>query len=83
MNTITLLGTNYLRPNRTIESIILSNEKVKKFVFVYNYEGVHFRVFESILDAYKSESGDANTKLVAEFTQEKDLDNFLGKTLQV
>ncbi|MBU2028776.1 hypothetical protein KJ761_02700 [Patescibacteria group bacterium] len=81
MNTITLLGTNYLRPNRTIESILLSNKKAKKLVFVYNYEGVHFRVFESIFDAYKSESGDTNIKLVAEFTQEKDLDNFLGKTL--
>ena len=42
-----MLDTSYLRPNRTIESILLSNKKNKKLVFIYNYEGIHFRLFLS------------------------------------
>ena len=48
MNTITLLDTNYLHANRTIESYLLSKKKDEKLVFIYNYEGVHFRLFLSL-----------------------------------
>lgn len=49
MNAITLVETYYLRSNRTIESILLKNRHDQKMVYVYNYEGVHFRLFLSLI----------------------------------
>ena len=47
---ITILNshTHYLRPSRTIETLLITNGKRQKTVYVYNYEGYHFRVFFSI-----------------------------------
>lgn len=39
-----LIKTTYLRPNITVELEII---KSKKF-YVYNYQGVHYRVFNSL-----------------------------------
>lgn len=77
MNTITLLETDYLRPNRTIESILLSDRRDKKLVFVYNYEGVHFRLFlssEQMIDFFKEERESSLC-----FENERDLDYTLEK----
>jgi len=83
MNTIKMTNTRYLQPNRTIETILIANDGRSKTFFVFNYGGVHFRVFKNIFDAHESADGNANIKLVAEFMHEKDLDNFLEETLQV
>lgn len=48
MNTFQSIDVSYLRPNRTIETILLKNSKLEKTLYVFNYEGWHFRVFESI-----------------------------------
>ncbi len=47
MNTIRLLKTIYLRPSRTIDIILLSNpiHNRTKIVYIYNYEGTHYRLF--------------------------------------
>lgn len=81
MNIVNLLNVTYLCSSRTIETILLIKKNIKKIVFVYNYDGICFRIFESILDAYKSNGGDGNVKSIAEFTRENDLDNFLEKNL--
>lgn len=47
MNVINLFDTTYLSPNKTIERVILSDKTFSKSVFVYNYKGVHFRLFLS------------------------------------
>ncbi|OAB31465.1 hypothetical protein SAMN05444395_101540 [Flavobacterium fryxellicola] len=50
MNNYSAIEINYLRPSRTIETILLENSTQKRIVYVYNYEGWHFRVFNNILD---------------------------------
>jgi hypothetical protein len=50
MNTYTAIDVSYLSPSRTLETILLENINQKKVIYVYNYEGVHFRVFKSIAD---------------------------------
>ena len=75
MNTITLLDTDYLRPNRTIESILLSNNKGEKLVFVYNYEGVHFRLFLSLSQLIDFFNKDGASSF--EFENENKLDRAL------
>lgn len=77
MNSITLLDTDYLRPNRTIESILLSNKKCEKLVFVYNYEGVNFRLFLSVSQLIDFFNGDGEPSF--EFEKENKLDQALEK----
>jgi len=78
-----MMDVEYLRADRTIETIQLSNNGFAKMVFVFNYEGVHYRIFEDIADAYKVASGETDIKVFAEFTKESELDNFLEKELQI
>jgi len=50
MNDFQAIDVKYLRPSRTIETILLENETYRKVLYVYNYEGWHFQVFDTILD---------------------------------
>lgn len=43
------LTTEYITPSRSIEILTLINQKESKLVYIYNYEGNHFRFFDSIL----------------------------------
>ncbi|GAA4824159.1 hypothetical protein GCM10011365_04090 [Marinicella pacifica] len=47
MNNIKIKNTEYLRPSRTIETILVSNKDLSNIFYVYNYEGVSYRVFKS------------------------------------
>jgi len=77
MNTITQTGENYLRADRSVEEIVVSNNRSQKTLFVYNFEGVHYRIFESEKDAFKCVDGDTSIKPLQEFKDESALDNFL------
>ena len=77
MNTFRTINVEYLRPSRTIETVIVSNKNSNKLFFVYNYEGNSFRVFANHLDLLgffqnKNESD-------YHFSFENELDNFLSK----
>lgn len=77
MNNIKIVNTDYLKPSRTLETILLSNKNLNKFFYVYNYEGISYRVFSSYLKVInffqeKSESD-------YYFDNETDLDGFLLK----
>ena len=78
MNAIQTLNTEYLRPSRTIETILVSKENLSKVFFVYNYEGNSFRLFENHIGLIhffqdKSESD-------FHFSTEQELDFFLSQT---
>jgi hypothetical protein len=49
MNNVPYIEVDYLRPSRTVETILLENSSKKRIVYVYNYEGWHFRVFNNII----------------------------------
>ena len=83
MNKIQPINVDYLRADRTIESVQLSNNGLSKMVFIYNYEGVHYRVFDNIADAYDVASGEMSVPVIAEFEKESELDNFLENELQI
>jgi len=72
---ITQLYVDYIKPSRSIETYMLSNGKCFCIVYIYNYDGRHFRVFGSILSLigfFNGENqGDYN------FEDEDELDNFL------
>ena len=47
MNTITQIDCQYITPNKTIETIAISDYNKEKIIFVYNYKGISYRVFRS------------------------------------
>ena len=50
MNTFQAIHVEYLRPSRTIETVLVSKDELSQVFFIYNYEGNHFRVFQSHWD---------------------------------
>ncbi len=77
MNIITQISGNYLRVDRSVEEIVVSNNRSQKTFFVYNFEGVHYRIFESKKDAFKCADGNTSIKPLQEFKDESALDSFL------
>ncbi|WP_026968036.1 hypothetical protein [Algoriphagus terrigena] len=75
MNQIILLSTEYITPSRTIELINLVNSRSSRLVYVYNFEGIHLRFFDSLISILQFfESGNEPEY---SFTTEEDLDAFL------
>lgn len=75
MNRIHALDTEYLRPDRTIETILVQQGDESKVFWIYNFEGIHFRVFEKLLDVHHF-LNDA-TEAPYSFSNEEELDEFL------
>jgi hypothetical protein len=65
--------TIYLRPSRTIE--IVNN--LKKVLFIYNYEGCHFRVFNS-KKSLRDFLNKSSYNCIFETDNEKELDSFIA-----
>ena len=81
MNTVNAIETTYLdSASRTLETILLTNQKKKteKIVYIYNYEGKHFRIFENIIEVINFFSGLPHV-ILKEYTKERFADAFLQK----
>lgn len=76
MNTFKAIHLEYLRPSRTIETVLVSNQELSQVFFIYNYEGNHFRVFEnheSLIRFFQNK-----TECDFEFGTDAELDLFLS-----
>ena len=47
MNHIDQNTCEYLSPNKTVEELTILRKDIKLVVYVYNYQGISFRVFRS------------------------------------
>lgn len=77
MNTFHAIEVDYLRPSRTIETILLENDKDRKILYVYNYEGWHFRVFNTVLDVVNFFDDKFEPEI--QFEDENELDDYFRK----
>ena len=76
MNKFSTINCHYIRPSITIESILIKNTQCKeKIVYVYNYEGYHFRVFGNVIELTNFLNGD-DYNLMAEYSTDRGLDNY-------
>ena len=75
MNTFRTLDLNYLQPSKTLETILVKNGSKERVLYVYNYEGWHFRVFISLQEIFNFFE-DEFEPLIS-FESEAKLDNFL------
>jgi hypothetical protein len=75
MNTFITINTEYIRASRTIETVLVSKEKLIKTFFIYNYEGNSFRVFENHLSLIHFFQNKAESDF--HFSSDIELDYFL------
>jgi hypothetical protein len=66
----------YLRPSRTIEIIKLGMNKRSNILYIYNYEGNHFRVFDSKKNI-KNFLMNNDYDIIYETNIDKELDDYL------
>jgi hypothetical protein len=76
MNKLIQQNCHYLTSNKTIETISVSNGVNEKAFFIYNYNGVSFRVFQSQQTLAGFWKGEAEED--KHFETEKELDAFLA-----
>ena len=75
MNTINAIDIHYLRPNLTIEFVLLSNKDKERMIYIYNYQGWFFRVFDNLMDIMSFFDDKFEPEIW--FEDEKKLDNYL------
>lgn len=76
MNKFTAIDVSYLRPSRTLETILLENNGKKRVVYIYNYDGVHFRVFNFISDLLDFFNDEFEPEM--SFETEEELNSYLA-----
>lgn len=80
MNTLKTIRTVYYgRASRTIDTVLVSNNNVEKTIYVYNYEGYSFRVFETKKDLSNFCNLDIDSKF--HFNSDEELDDYLIKMI--
>lgn len=75
MNIVQSIDTEYLRSDRTIDTVLVKQGVLSKTLCVYKFESIHFRVFEKFLDAHYFLTNLFEAKY--SFNNEKELDEFL------
>jgi hypothetical protein len=75
MNKIIPITTEYLSPSRTIEILNLVWIEGSKLVYVYNFEGKHFRFFDSLEGLIQF--FEIGKEAIASFDLEQKLDIYL------
>lgn len=78
MNVMECLETSYLnRASRSVDTMLLTNEKEeKKVLYVQNFEGISFKVFDALMDLVNYLYDDSG-RTIAEFDTDEELDNYL------
>lgn len=75
MNSLKLIDVVYIKQDKTIETILVSNSDKENIIFLYNYQGWFFRVFKSVLDLMLFFDEQFESKVC--FDNEIELDNYL------
>jgi len=76
MNTFTTVETSYITPSRTVETIFLQNNNSNRVIYLYNYEGLHFRIFNTTLELVDFFTN--QTEASISFENEQELDQYLA-----
>jgi len=77
MNKYKTIATEYLRPSRTLETVLIQNKGLTEVFFVYNKDGVSFRLFKSHLELINFFENKSESDF--HFHTEVELDGFLAK----
>lgn len=74
MNNFKSIDVFYIRNNKTVETVLVSNGIEEKVFFVYNYQGWFFNVFKNMVELFNFFNDVFETELY--FEDEKLLDKY-------
>ena len=75
MNSINIIKTFEIRTSRTLDVLSISYEDKQKLLFLYNYEGIYYRLFDcktEVRKFFKCENA-----IFLEFENDEKLDSYL------
>jgi hypothetical protein len=75
MNDIRILKTIEIRASRTLDILLISSKNGNTTLYTYNYEGIHYRLFDSKKEVrvfFNCENA-----VFLEFIDDESLDNYL------
>ena len=75
MNDVYTMKTIYIRASRTLDMISVSYKNKRKLLFLYNYECIHYRLFDCKIEVRKFFNCENATFL--EFEDDETLDFYL------
>jgi len=75
MNKYTAIDVSYMTPSKTIETILLEDGTRKKIIYVYNLDGIHFLVFNFIVNIIEFFNEEFEPEII--FETEDELSDFL------
>ena len=75
MNNVKTIENNYLWPNISTETVLISNRQSSKILYLLNYKGISYRIFQTKTDLDKCVEG----KYVEgwNFQSDEEVDSFL------
>lgn len=76
MNEYREIAVSYLRPSRTLETILLKRGEELRVLYVYNFEGIHFRVFFNLVEILEFFEDKFEPEIA--FESEEELDQYLA-----
>jgi hypothetical protein len=75
MNDIRILKTIEIRASKTLDILLISSINENNILYTYNYEGIHYRVFDCKKEVRKFFQ--CENALFLEFLDDEDLDSYL------
>ncbi|WP_020404563.1 hypothetical protein [Gracilimonas tropica] len=72
MNKVKQIGYSYIRSDISVETVQLTMDDKRKTFWVYNYQGISYRLFKSKKELNKFLKGQSSTHF--SFDSEKELD---------
>ncbi len=78
MNRIEAKQIEYLTPSRTIETLQIIDAESEIYLYLYNHDGLYFKLFKSIFELGKF-LFENQQSFLKEFENEELLDGFLEK----
>ncbi len=77
MNEFECIEAEYIIFSRSLEVILVSNGTKKRIVYLYNHEGIHYRLFYTLFDVvefFKNGGG-----ISKNFEEDEKVDEYLGQ----
>lgn len=75
MNSIKILKTIEISTSRTLDILLVFSKKQRKVLYTYNYEGIHYRLFDCKKEVWKFLN--CEDAVFLEFIDDESLDDYL------
>jgi len=86
MNILNTIESIHLRASRSLDVTLIQNSNGKRInqqlIYIYNYEGVHYRVFKTLNDFFNF-IDNLDDNCICEFDNETEMENYLTLEFEI